>query len=241
MNALDLAKSLAAESAKWIVAGMPLTPDKIRADRLGACAPCEHLDPDSQRCKVCGCFVGAKVWLATAQCPDTPPRWKAVAGPIANTGQWFFARPENQAALTKELGTWAGTRFAPGIGGNAQKGVGADCVSFVERVLVNVGAIKAVEWPAYVTKGGGESMLALLLQRVGAVPELVKIDDWLSRGLMPGDVLLGSTGRAMHHVSIFAGSNVVWHAIKDHGVCTGNIFDPIIAKHTVAVFRARYL
>ena len=43
------------------------------AARNAKCQSCEHLERASQRCKLCGCYVWAKMRAAAATCPDN--RW----------------------------------------------------------------------------------------------------------------------------------------------------------------------
>ena len=135
-----------------------------------------------------------------------------------------------------ELKSWVGTRFvdraAPAI-----KGVRCDCVSFVERVLVNLKAIDPIKWPHYVTRNGGEPMKDLLLTTLDQIPKLTRV---ISGPEAIGDLLVYSSGKAMHHLAIFAGDNTIWHALSDAGgVCTGNIKDPVLADRLIAVYRAK--
>jgi hypothetical protein len=46
------------------------------AHRNAKCQTCEYLDKSSQRCKLCGCYVWAKMRVSAAECPDKPSRWK---------------------------------------------------------------------------------------------------------------------------------------------------------------------
>lgn len=238
------------EAKAWFREGAPLLPEDQAAGRLDACMACDKFapvfsDPGTNAaagderskkrvfgfCRLCGCAVSLKAWLATARCPDTPPKWDAVTVP---RGAWFFESPSRQAALFAELKTWQGTRYfhraAPAI-----KGVRADCVSFVERVMVNLGAFKPIHWPSYVTQYGGEPMLDLLLKTLGTIPELERLDK--SAELKPGDLVVCSSGKAMHHLAIYAGLNTLWHSLEKQGVCQGNVRDPLFANHHVATFR----
>jgi cell wall-associated NlpC family hydrolase len=149
----------------------------------------------------------------------------------------FFATQESQAALAAELKSWIGTPFQRGAGPNARKGVCCDCISFVSGVLVNLGAISPVQWPPYVTKGGGKPMLDLLLFHMEQIPQFERVST-----AEPGAVLVSSTGKALHHASIFVGNKTVWHAFQDpYNVCTGNVDDPLIRDHLVAIFRVNRL
>lgn len=58
-------------------AGRPvLTPPKFRDARLNKCAPCEN--NVKGWCQLCSCYVEAKISLSSEQCPDDPPRWRAL-------------------------------------------------------------------------------------------------------------------------------------------------------------------
>ena len=67
-----------ARAAKALAVGEELivSPD-VRRERLTQCGPCPHLIPATAlvgpRCALCDCFVKAKAWLATEDCPDG--RW----------------------------------------------------------------------------------------------------------------------------------------------------------------------
>ena len=45
-------------------------------DRLLECTDCEDFAPESQQCKICGCYCPAKVLLAPARCPRG--RWPSI-------------------------------------------------------------------------------------------------------------------------------------------------------------------
>lgn len=49
-------------------------------DRLAVCEKCPYLSgqDDGATCRLCNCFVGAKVMLKSESCPDIPQRWKAL-------------------------------------------------------------------------------------------------------------------------------------------------------------------
>ena len=77
MNALGAM----ARAAKALAVGEELlvTPEQ-RKERLAVCVKCEHFRQATSkvgpRCGLCGCFVKAKAWLATEQCPVD--KWKIV-------------------------------------------------------------------------------------------------------------------------------------------------------------------
>jgi hypothetical protein len=43
-------------------------PERVR--RLSRCAQCPHLNRESLRCKVCGCYTPAKAAIASERCPE---------------------------------------------------------------------------------------------------------------------------------------------------------------------------
>lgn len=158
----------------------------------------------------------------------------------------FFGTEERQRALLAELESWKGTRFWPRAGGRAKKGVGADCVSFVQNVLVNTGAIQAIGWPKYVISNGGWEMFDLLTETLAAIPTMEIVWRSFPDGehnaarpeLIPGDVFLVSQGANRHHLGIFGGDQTLWHCTWElRGVGTGNIHDPLVKDHTKAIYR----
>ena len=153
--------------------------------------------------------------------------------------KYFFQVDANFVALEREIDHWKGTKF---IANMAMVGVGADCVRFVEAVLVDCGAIDPITWPPYVIEGGGAAMLEVLVRHMGSIPKLDNI--WNKSHpkrptLERGDVLLVSTGKKLHHLSILTTSPTIWHCLPKSGVCEGNVFDPLIEKYLHAVYRAK--
>ena len=178
----------------------------------------------------------------------------------------FFNSPERIAALIQEIGEWHGTKFWAGAGRKAKKGVGADCVSFVEKVLVNIGAIKPIEWPPYVIMGAGTSMLDLMLSTLETLPEfrriwtppqpgaestdpdlnvaisLAHLELTTGDGLKPGDVIartieLRGGDFDYHHLAIFIGDNTLMHMRQERGLSEANIYDRHAVKQLRAVYR----
>jgi cell wall-associated NlpC family hydrolase len=164
--------------------------------------------------------------------------------------KWFFEQPGNVERLLEELKTWRGTPFIEYCG---KRGVGADCVRFVESVLVNLGAIPQVRWPRYVCRSGGPEMLQVFVDHMNAVPGLIPVwdsggltmlrfrhlDDSERASIMIGDLLLCSNGKTGHHMAIMARPPTLWHSLIRRGVVEGNIADPIIDKHVFAIYRLR--
>jgi hypothetical protein len=158
----------------------------------------------------------------------------------------FFLSNDRQAQLFEEIDGWRETRFWRGAGRKAKKGVGADCVSFVEKVLVNLGAIKPIEWPDYVVYGGGEAMLSLLVKHLDSIPEFTKVwkpDDVADPAeiTIVGDIWLRSVRVAesetdYHHLSIFVGGNTVVH-MRERGLSRANTRDRFAVKQLQAIYR----
>lgn len=59
-------------------AGEPfLAPKPVQADRAALCRRCPH--HANGFCGLCACLTQLKVKLSSEQCPDSPPRWRALA------------------------------------------------------------------------------------------------------------------------------------------------------------------
>ena len=149
-----------------------------------------------------------------------------------------FFTPDLYPALIGEVQSWAGTRFSARVGGRAVKGVKADCVTFVEAVLVNLGAISPLVFPPYVPFTGGPDMFSLMVGVVESVPTLEKLTEEKNpASLIPGDVLLCSTGTAGHHLALFVGDATVWHCIDRYGVTETSVNDPIVWSRVRSIHR----
>jgi hypothetical protein len=151
----------------------------------------------------------------------------------------FFEPLEKQHALLDELESWRGTPFNRSGSAGAQKGYRSNCVTFVEAVLSKLGAIKPIEWPKYVVSGGGAPMLAVMIRSLHDVGLLQVSSGNLIAPVLCGDVILVSTGTKLHHLAIYGQDSTVWHSLeKGKGVCTGNVFDPLIKRHCHSIWRA---
>jgi tetratricopeptide (TPR) repeat protein len=64
---LDMAFSAAKSMARFLGSGFQTASAETRDIRLRACSGCEH--HTGLRCRVCGCFTGAKAALAHEECP----------------------------------------------------------------------------------------------------------------------------------------------------------------------------
>ena len=76
---VQMAANFAVSIAKFAASGFALVDERKYAERAGTCLDCPHIveDPEHWRCSKCGCY-DIKLWMATAQCPDKPPRWLKV-------------------------------------------------------------------------------------------------------------------------------------------------------------------
>lgn len=61
-----------------------LAPKSVVAYREAKCRVCRY--KEWGQCRKCaGCFIGAKVLVASEQCPDSPPRWRRLTFAIKPT------------------------------------------------------------------------------------------------------------------------------------------------------------
>ncbi|MCL4194323.1 MAG: hypothetical protein KJZ87_21480, partial [Thermoguttaceae bacterium] len=73
--------------SRWIAAGRPTrSAERVRQVFETHCRPCEHFDPATQTCRLCGCHVAPagpayrnKIGMATERCPAEPPKWSEEA------------------------------------------------------------------------------------------------------------------------------------------------------------------
>jgi hypothetical protein len=62
-----MAFSAADAMARFLGSGLKTTPPETRQQRLDTCAACEY--HTGLRCRVCGCFTGAKAAMEHEECP----------------------------------------------------------------------------------------------------------------------------------------------------------------------------
>lgn len=80
-NLLSKAVSYVSAKARHAAAGRPLRKPEEQAAIKLICHACPHTRNDDAKCAICGCTdMDDKRSMATEQCPDSPPRWKAVSG-----------------------------------------------------------------------------------------------------------------------------------------------------------------
>jgi len=69
----------AAEKAATDIIPFEKVPEEIQIKRMDICRSCEYLYTKTDTCKLCGCFMGVKTWMATQECPKK--KWRAISGP----------------------------------------------------------------------------------------------------------------------------------------------------------------
>ena len=72
---------LAAEQAATDIIPFEKVSEEIQKERMDICNSCEYLYKRTNSCKMCGCFMGVKTWMATQECPKK--KWRAISGPKA--------------------------------------------------------------------------------------------------------------------------------------------------------------
>lgn len=75
MSWAQVAAQFAKAMAKWARAGLPRVSAAVHGQRQVPCATCPHRQ--GYWCGKCKCLIYLKTKLATEQCPDDPPRWRA--------------------------------------------------------------------------------------------------------------------------------------------------------------------
>jgi len=144
----------------------------------------------------------------------------------------FFRTQARKDILTSALADWAGTPF---VGQSAIRGVGCDCVRFAAAVLHEVGAATEVEWPRYCLRGGGREMLDVLCNSIEATGCFDRIEP--AGVFEPGDVLVFSTGRSLHHLGLVERDSWFWHCYDAYGVTRCSMEDSTFAKHLFRIYR----
>jgi len=71
----------AAEKAATDIIPFEKVSEEVQQQRMATCRSCEYLYTKTDTCKMCGCFMGVKTWMATQECPIK--KWRAVSGPKA--------------------------------------------------------------------------------------------------------------------------------------------------------------
>jgi hypothetical protein len=238
---LEMAENFGAEAMKFGAAGFPLLSKDQRDKRHAVCKACDEYRSTLGQCKKCGCFMALKTWIGTSECPLK--KWLPEDPvSVAAAPRWYYEPAARAADVVSEMQSWAGTPFWANTRGRPKKGVRSDCVAFAEAVWVKTGACPPIQWPDYVTHNGGAKMLEVLLSALAVIPRLTRV--WQpadcpasEAAVIAGDLLVGSSGRARHHVAMAADNNTVWHCTEQHGVCEGNRQDPMLSNYLIGIYR----
>lgn len=155
--------------------------------------------------------------------------------------QPYFQTPQRIEKFDKALQEWVGTPFVPYIG---KKKVGADCVRFAASSMQELGAVSSVNWPQYAIRGSQKGFFDVLCKTVEEVKEIDLV--WKSDEkeasipfhlLLTGDILVFSTGRAVQHMGVYAGSNQFYHCVNRYGVMFSCLSDSTYSKILKRVYR----
>ena len=65
----NLSETAVASLKHAISNGVVIAPDAKSSQRIDICSTCEHLQKESIRCNLCGCFMNTKVRFDAAKCP----------------------------------------------------------------------------------------------------------------------------------------------------------------------------
>ena len=69
MSFLNKLQTRLQEVREKALSAVELVEEPIRNNRLDICNTCEHLYTPTRNCKLCGCFVDAKTYVANTKCP----------------------------------------------------------------------------------------------------------------------------------------------------------------------------
>ena len=68
--------SLATAAVQFVLDGCTLSGVAVANKRLDICRGCDWFKDNE--CRICGCYMPVKVYIAAMSCPDDPPKWDAV-------------------------------------------------------------------------------------------------------------------------------------------------------------------
>lgn len=148
--------------------------------------------------------------------------------------KYFFEDEEKVAELGRRLEEWRGTPYRHHCG---VKGLGADCIHFVCRVLEEMGIIKwrknlvpdyPRDWHLHNTR---ELLMENLIKEVPG--EKVGLDD-----LRDGDIILSHYGQAASHAGIYY-QGYVWQALDGVGVIKIHISDRAAKRQMKYAYRIK--
>ena len=149
---------------------------------------------------------------------------------IATERMPFFRDPMRCALIEAHALMWVGTPFVPHA---SIRGAGADCVQLAGCLYIEVGALDIFDPPKYSIDGGHHlrtSQVIEWIEQSGRF-ELAELAPAI------GDLLCFRIGNIAHHVGVCFRESEFVHAIKDHGVVTGNLQDATWMKRLTAVYR----
>lgn len=66
---LKAARETAEAQAAALLPNDWIVPESVSSERYNICISCENLYKPTNQCRLCGCFVKAKVHLAKTKCP----------------------------------------------------------------------------------------------------------------------------------------------------------------------------
>ncbi len=69
------AANLAGSFWAWATSGFRMASHEEQRRRMDICVLCENWDSAQGRCRLCGCYLSAKVSMKTEHCPMEPPKW----------------------------------------------------------------------------------------------------------------------------------------------------------------------
>jgi len=136
----------------------------------------------------------------------------------------YFDKQEHKDALKAELKRWKGTRFRYNMAGKASPLIGADCISFPIALYKNIGLIPAdYQTPPYISVRSGKHELYKIYSGMDSMQGLYKIWEsektgFVKENFMFGDLLVCSSGLAVHHCIVITENGYGIHCWPDQGV-----------------------
>lgn len=153
----------------------------------------------------------------------------------------YFEKEENKQRLLNEIKRWRGTLFRYNTGGVASPGTTADCASFPLGVLKNVGLIEeSLTVEPYISLNGGKQEYIKMIAILDSLPGWAVAWDSTSNTEMDikfGDLIICSSGHAVHHILIATGTESAWHCWPCNGVSPVPLRSGKIIKHLKRIYR----
>jgi hypothetical protein len=154
----------------------------------------------------------------------------------------YFANAERRTALENELISWLGTSFIYNPTRPAKRRCSADCVTSGLGVFQNLGLFdRDFVIPYYSTVRGGKRDLDLLYSHLNSTQNLKIVWDrkdcpLKDFGMMDGDIIVCSSGVAVHHILIYL-SGYAWHCWPGAGVVRVNYGLSFLHKRAQRIYR----